>query len=941
MGELTRNVNWSANPLGPFETWPQSLQTTLGIVLHSAFPMFLFWGEELICFYNDAFRPSLGIDGKHPSVGKRGKEVWPEIWEFIGPLIEGVRKTGEPVYFEDQLVPFYRNGRIEDIYWTFSYSPAYGDEGKIQGVFVTCTETTEKINTLKTLAERTAQLSFAIDAAELATWDFNPQTNEFTANARYTEWFGLRANEPTNNELALACIADEDRQRVVTALTQALDYEQPSRFDIEYTIRPLGKPERILRAKGKAYFNDQKVAYRFTGTLQDVTEQVGALKELKESEARVRSLVESAPFPIGVYTGRDMRITLVNQALIDVWGKGVEVIGKRFAEVMPELDNQNIYEQMVAVYSSGVPFHAKNQHVDLVVDGKLQPFYFNYSFIPLFDASGNVYGVMSTAGDVTDLIRAKQKIEDSERNLRNMILQAPVAMCIFSGPRFVIEIANHHMFEFWGRPADELLHKPVFEALPEARDQGYEEMMTGVLQTGVAFSAKELTVTLPRQGGTQTVIINVAYEPIRETDDSISGIIAMVLDVTEQVQARKKIEESEQELQKRVAERTLELENQTALLNNILVNSSNGISVTEMIRNEQGDVIDATTLLANDAAVRYAGIPREVYLSKRATELDPNIMSSDYVKTCLKTLETGEPSLIQYYFELTGRWLELTISRMDSNHLIHIFTDVTPIKEAQVHLERTVEELRRSNANLEEFAYAASHDLKEPIRKIHFFSDRLKSTLGAQMTEETSHYFERMELATRRMGSLIDDLLAYSQVSLKPRSLDDVDLNALLKVVLNDLDIEIELKKATITVEPLCHVRGYHRQLQQAFHNLLGNALKYSQPGTPPQIRISTKTVSGRELGSRLVEEEEKKYCLIEITDNGIGFEQKDAERIFNVFTRLHGNSEYKGTGVGLSIVRKIIENHDGFIRAESEPGKGSRFSIYLPLRQKGESENE
>jgi PAS domain S-box-containing protein len=251
-----------------------------------------------------------------------------------------------------------------------------------------------------------------------------------------------------------------------------------------------------------------------------------------------------------------MRITLVNQALIDVWGKGVEVIGKRFAEVMPELDNQNIYEQMVGVYSSGVPFHAKNQHVDLVVDGKLQPFYFNYSFIPLFDASGNVYGVMSTAGDVTDLIRAKQKIEDSERNLRNMILQAPVAMCIFSGPRFVIEIANHHMFEFWGRPAHELLHKPVFEALPEARDQGYEEMMTGVLQTGVAFSAKELTVTLPRQGGTQTVIINVAYEPIRETDDSISGIIAMVLDVTEQVQARKKIEESEQELQKRVAERT-------------------------------------------------------------------------------------------------------------------------------------------------------------------------------------------------------------------------------------------------------------------------------------------------------------------------------------------------------------------------------------------------
>ena len=941
MGELTRLYNWSANPLGPSDTWPQSLKTTLGIVLHSAFPMFLFWGEDLICFYNDAFRPSLGNDGKHPALGKKGKEVWPEIWDYIGPLIEGVRTTGEPVYYEDQLVPFYRNGEIEDIYWTFSYSPAYGDEGKIQGVFVTCTETTEKITTLNTLAERTAQLSFAIDAAELATWDYDPQTDQFTANSRYTEWFGLSANEPVNNELSLACIADEDRQRVVTALAQSLDYAQPSKFDIEYTIRPLGKPERVLRAKGKAYFNEEGIAYRFTGTLQDVTEQVGALKELKESEERVRSLVESAPFPIGVYTGREMRITLVNQSIIDVWGKGGDVVGKRYADVLPELESQHIYEQLDAVYSTGVPFHAKNQRVDLVVDGTLQPFYFNYSFTPLFDASGHVYGVMNTAADVTDLNRAKQRIEESERNLRNMILQAPVAMCIFTGPQFIIEIANNYMFEFWGRPAEEIVHKPVFEALPEARNQGYEEVMTRVLQTGIAFSAKELSVTLPREGGTQTVIIDVAYEPIRETDGTISGIIAMVLDVTEQVQARKKIEESEQELQKRVAERTLELENQTALLNNILVNSSNGISVTEMIRNEKGEVIDATTLLANEAAVRYAGIPREVYLSKKATELDPNIMSSDYVKTCLKTLATGEPSLIQYYLEFTGRWLELTISRMDDNHLIHIFTDVTPVKEAQVYLERTVEELRRSNANLEEFAYAASHDLKEPIRKIHFFSDRLKTTLGAQINQETGHYFERMEIATRRMGSLIDDLLSYSQVSLKPRSFDDVDLNALLKVVLNDLDIEIELKKATVTVEPLCTIRGYHRQLQQAFHNLVGNALKYTQPGTPPHIRISTRTVSGRELGIRLADQEEKKYCLIEIVDNGIGFDQKDAERIFNVFTRLHGNSEYKGTGVGLSIVRKIIENHDGYIKAESEPGKGSRFSIYLPLQQKGDSENE
>ncbi len=128
MGELIRNFDWNNVSINSPDHWPLSLRITIGNLLHSAFPMFLFWGNELTCFYNDAFRPSLGIDGKHPALGKKGKEVWPEIWEFIGPLIEDVMKTGKPVWFEDQLVPFYRNGKLEDIYWTFSYSAVFGDD---------------------------------------------------------------------------------------------------------------------------------------------------------------------------------------------------------------------------------------------------------------------------------------------------------------------------------------------------------------------------------------------------------------------------------------------------------------------------------------------------------------------------------------------------------------------------------------------------------------------------------------------------------------------------------------------------------------------------------------------------------------------------------------------------------------------------------------------
>src|SRR5687767_14153050 len=153
MRELTRSFDWSQTSIGNIDQWPQSLCTTLSIIQHSSFPMFLFWGEDLICFYNDAYRPSLGINGKHPALGKKGKDVWPEVWDFIGPLINKVMKNGETFWFEDQLVPIYRNGSLEEVCWTFSYSPAYGDGGKIEGVFVACTETTQKVNNHKALVE--------------------------------------------------------------------------------------------------------------------------------------------------------------------------------------------------------------------------------------------------------------------------------------------------------------------------------------------------------------------------------------------------------------------------------------------------------------------------------------------------------------------------------------------------------------------------------------------------------------------------------------------------------------------------------------------------------------------------------------------------------------------------------------------------------------------
>ena len=410
------------------------------------------------------------------------------------------------------------------------------------------------------------------------------------------------------------------------------------------------------------------------------------------------------------------------------------------------------------------------------------------------------------------------------------------------------------------------------------------------------------------------------------------SMVGMIQDVTSQVLYQQQLEASEEELTTRVGERTRELETQTNLLNNILVNSNNGISVTEMIRDEKGNIVDASTILANDAAVKFTGLPREVYLTKTSKELDPNILESAYGQICLQTLATGEPSFTQYFLEATGRWLELTISKMDDDHLIHIFTDVTPIKETQLRLEHLVEDLKRSNTNLEEFAYAASHDMQEPIRKIQFFSDRLQDELAESLNERQKYLFNRLQNASDRMRTLIDDLLVYSRVSRGYFENSEVDLNQKLELVLGDLELQVQEKNAQIHTVPLPTIKGNSRQLQQMFHNILGNALKYSKNNELARIDIFYEKVKGMEVQPEFsIEEGNRLFHLIIIRDNGIGFKQSDAERIFNVFTRLHGASEYKGTGVGLSIARKVVENHKGYIWAESEPDKGAAFKILLP----------
>tara|TARA_R110000868_G_scaffold58183_11_gene179886 strand:- start:8853 stop:11180 length:2328 start_codon:yes stop_codon:yes gene_type:complete len=256
--------------------------------------------------------------------------------------------------------------------------------------------------------------------------------------------------------------------------------------------------------------------------------------------------------------------------------------------------------------------------------------------------------------------------------------------------------------------------------------------------------------------------------------------------------------------------------------------------------------------------------------------------------------------------------------------IVVTFRDITKRKRDELALLRHAQELKRSNAELQEFAYAASHDLQEPLRKIQAFGERLERKYHSALDETGQHYLDRMVDAASRMRQLIDDLLSYSRVNSKTTRFQPVDLAGVLADVLSDLEPRIAADGAKVRIGVLPAIEADPGQMHQLFLNLLSNSMKFHRKGVEPNIMVEGSVEVG-EAGA---------VARISVTDNGIGFEARHADRIFGMFERLHGREEFDGTGVGLATCRKIVEHHSGELTAWGEPQAGAVFTIVLPIRQ-------
>jgi PAS domain S-box-containing protein len=254
--------------------------------------------------------------------------------------------------------------------------------------------------------------------------------------------------------------------------------------------------------------------------------------------------------------------------------------------------------------------------------------------------------------------------------------------------------------------------------------------------------------------------------------------------------------------------------------------------------------------------------------------------------------------------------------------------DLTERKIAEDKMHLYLAELEAQNRELERFAYIASHDLQEPLRKIRTFIDIIRTDIHDK--ELVGKFFDKISASAERMSDLIRSILNYSRLGKEDEAMVYVDLNSLLKTVLEDFEVTIQKKNATISSEVLPPIRGITLQINQVFSNLIGNALKFSDK--KPEIKISGKIIESDEVSEKPASLQEGKYLEIIFADNGIGFEQQYDKQIFSLFQRLHAKDTYAGTGIGLALCKRIMENHKGFIQARGIPGKGSQFHLYFPL---------
>jgi PAS domain S-box-containing protein len=661
-------------------------------------------------------------------------------------------------------------------------------------------------------------------------------------------------------------------------------------------------------------------------TFTETTRAVTNISRLQTAEQLFQNLIHDTSVGILVVDGDDLRVTVVNEACARLMGhQPAALLDRPLFEVIPE-DSNLFGSALHTVRQTGQACTLYDQPYDGPVDGQRNKRYLDLICQPYKQPDGTITGVMVHCQDVTSQVLTRQNREATEARFRALIEEAPVPTCLLIGRTLIIEVANPPMIEAWGK-GTVVLGKPLASALPELDGQPYLRIFDEVYTTGQSFSSKSSRIELVTNGLRTAYYYDYTIKALRNEAGDVYALMMMAVNVTEEVLARKKLEETEASLRGAIelAELgTWHIDIQTGLLH-----------YSERLREwfgiGQDEVITAERAYQ---PVQPADRPRVMAAIAHAlTEGSDGIYNIEYA---VDPAQAGQERVLHIlgkaFLDETGKPYRLGGTAQDVTQQRHMQRALEQqVQERTRQLEVVIQDLERSNDNLQQFAYVASHDLQEPLRKIQSFGDMLRHEYADQLGDGAP-YLERMQVAAARMSTLIRDLLAFSRIATRQDISTTVALNDIVSLVLTDLELIIAETNAVVDVSPLPTLAGDSLQLQQLFQNLLSNAIKFRKPQAPAHIQIRSHQVSAAELPPTVAPDIRKDtYYRIDVIDDGIGFDTRYVDRIFEVFQRLHGKHEYAGTGIGLAICQKVVANHGGAITATSQPGQGATFSVYLP----------
>jgi len=792
---------------------------------------------------------------------------------------------GKEYYFNTRIVPEFVNGEVASVLAiSRDITEIKEAEARLKETLDNLEElveerTSEVEKAYNSLKESERSLSEAQRMAHLGNWDWNIVTNELYWSDEIYRIFGRSPQEfGATFDAFLSYVHPNDRDYVNNAVKEALNGKK---YSINHRITLASGEERTVHEQAEVILNEENIPVHMRGTVQDITEQKKAEKALELANTYNRSLIEASIDPF-VAIGPDGKITDVNNSTEFVTGYSrKELIGTDFSDYFTEPEKaregyQNAFQKgLVRNYSLEI------QHKN----GQITPVLYNSSVYR--DETGEVIGVFAAARDICEQKKAEEKIQV----LASAVESSDDAIMTKSIDG-IITSWNKGAEQIYGYLAEEIIGQNISILEPDNR-KGEIKQLAKKIQEEERIQHYE-TVRLRKD---RTLIdISVTLSPVLDVSDQLIAFSVIARDITE----RKKAEE------------TLRL---SSIYNRSLIEASLDPMVTIGPDGRITDVNKATELATGYSRNELIGTDFSDYFT------DPEKAREGYQHVFREGLVLDYELEIQHRDgRVTPVLYNASIYKDENGAVIGAFAaarDITERKKAEELLKLKLEELARSNAELEQFAYVSSHDLQEPLRMIASYLQLLQRKYQGKLDEKADKYIYFAVDGASRMQNLINDLLEFSRVTTKAREFEPTDCKSVLDKVLFDLEVSIKENEASISSGSLPVVMADPVQFTQLFQNLISNAIKFRSENAP-KIEISAEKKAGQ--------------WLFSVKDNGIGIDPKYSERIFEVFKRLNKREEYPGTGIGLSICKKIIERHGGQIWVESEPGKGSTFYFTLPV---------